>query len=447
MKCPSGLRHTWILGGVLLLVLCLGFPSIREDLTLLGGDLTANDAGLTAMQLPAPNLQPQELVEEFFQGHFHFHRSFDVPDRRGKNLLGPVFNHSSCGGCHRNDGRGRANFSQRLPGSQMLVKVSLKGALKADGSPRQVRSVGEQLRDHKLDGSTQFNIRLRWRYSSGTYADGTPYTLRRPALKFNIPGVDSKKVATSLRQTPPVVGSGLLEAVPDEDIIAMSDPDDLNGDGISGRISYVPDHISGKTAIGRFGFRASNPTVKQQSAGAFFNDMGVSNEIFPGNGKRGELSSEILSQVELYMQGATVPAARNQDHPDVMAGKAIFSQIGCNGCHVPTLRTLSHPLEAVNNQTFHPFTDLLLHDMGPGLADGRAEFSASGSEWRTSPLWALGLAATLLDATPSYLHDGRARTLEEAILWHGGEGQPASDRFKALSASERAQLVAFLQSL
>ena len=252
---------------------------------------------------------------------------------------------------------------------------------------------------------------------------------------------------TSLRMTPPVIGMGLLEAVPDQAIIAMSDPNDANGDGISGRVSYVPNRQTNTTAIGRFGFRASHPTLRQQSAAAFFNDMGMTNEIFSSADQQQEVSSAQMDQVVFYQQAAGVMAARNQDDPDVIAGKELFKQIRCNDCHVMTLQTGASDVVEVANQEFHPFTDLLLHDMGRDLSDKRPEFETSGREWRTTPLWGLGLHEHLSTHRPGYLHDGRARTIAEAILWHGGEARASQRAFRALSRAEREQLIAFLKSL
>jgi CxxC motif-containing protein (DUF1111 family) len=271
--------------------------------------------------------------------------------------------------------------------------------------------------------------------------------LRSPLLTFKIPGIDTRKVRVSLRMTPPIIGVGLLEAVTDETIIAMSDPNDLDGDGISGRVSYVHDRASNTTVIGRFGFRASNPNIRQQSAAAFFFDMGMTNELFQDSKQQQEVSTETLDLVEFYQQAAGVIPARDQANPDVIAGKQLFQQLNCSGCHKMTLQSGDGPVQETAHQTFHPFTDLLLHDMGPELADTRPEFSASNREWRTTPLWGLGLAGIVSTNKPGFLHDGRGRTVEEAILWHGGEAATSRDQFKALSATERQQVIRFLQSL
>ena len=434
----------------LLIGLTVARTSVAQDvdITRLGGDLTSDNSPKVALELPAPNIRP-ELFNFHLNGHTVFHQSFEFPDEQGRIPLGPVFNHNSCGGCHVKDGRGPIEFSRKTTsgGSAMLIKVSLRG-LQENGQPRDVPGVGEQLRDHTIDGKNKFNIRLRWKDQHGTYPDGKKYKLRSPILTFTIPGFKNRdSIVHSLRMSPPTVGMGLLEAVSDSTIIDMSDPLDRNHDGISGRISFVINKETNGTAIGRFGFRASNPTIKQQSGAAFFNDMGMTNELFSNSTEPQEVSAEQMALVVFYQQAAGIPPARNQDNPSVILGKRAFQKIGCDGCHKMTLVTGNSGVPETANQTIHPFTDLLLHDMGPGLADRRPEFSASGREWKTSPLWGIGLHHLLSKSRPGYMHDGRARTIEEAILWHGGEAKKSRDRFMKLREYERKQLLDFLRSL
>ncbi len=419
-----------------------------QDLTRLGGGATSDLPPSVALELPAPNIGSEELSRRHIETHAAFHGSFEGRTVKDKPVLGPFFNHNSCGGCHFKNGRGAVSFSTNAEGSPMLVKVALRG-LNSDGSPRNVPGVGEQLQDHTSDGKVRFKIRLRYRTERGTYPDGTTYSLRRPIVRFSIPKIDSKRIVTSLRMTPPVIGVGLLEAVPAYRIYALVDPADKNGDGISGRASFVLDIETGKYSLGRFGWRATHPTLKQQTAAAFAHDMGMTNELFRESNGSFEVSSELIDQVRFYQQAAGVTPARDQTNIDVIAGKSIFQRINCSGCHTMTLPTGDSPYSGVANQVIHPFTDLLLHDMGVGLKDDRPEFSASGKEWRTPPLWGIGLAE-ILSLTPKrigFLHDGRARTIEEAILWHGGEAQQSRDDFKALRGKEREQLIVFLRSL
>jgi CxxC motif-containing protein (DUF1111 family) len=252
----------------------------------------------------------------------------------------------------------------------------------------------------------------------------------------------------SLRRPPPVFGSGLLDAVHEQSIQALADPEDRDGDGISGRPNIVWNIRERKQTIGKFGLKASAPTALQQVAGAYATDMGVTNSLLPRGNKNPELDSSTLDRTSFYVQTLAVPSPRNQDDPTVIRGREIFREIGCGKCHAETLQTGDHQIPELSNQLIHPFTDLLLHDMGSELADGRPEFQASGNEWRTAPLWGIGLVPIVIgDAEVSYLHDGRARTLEEAVLWHGGEGLAARNTFAALTLADRDALIQFLRSL
>jgi CxxC motif-containing protein (DUF1111 family) len=258
-----------------------------------------------------------------------------------------------------------------------------------------------------------------------------------------------------------MIGLGLLEAVPDETLLALADPDDADGDGISGRVNTVWDYFNNQMAMGRFGWKANQPSVLQQVATAFNGDIGIMTTLFPEqncspaqvdclnaiNGGTPEISDEDLANVALYSSILAVPAQRDYDDPQVQQGETIFYAAQCQSCHIPTLETGTHPtISALSDQTIHPYTDLLLHDMGPALADGRPDFEASGSEWRTPPLWGIGLIETVNGHT-NYLHDGRARNLLEAVLWHDGEARASRDYVLGLSQEDVDALVAFLRSL
>ena len=212
-------------------------------------------------------------------------------------------------------------------------------------------------------------------------------------------------------------------------------------------------------AIGRFGWKASQPTLQQQIDAAYLQDMGITTSLFPVEASAGqagqddgldddpELGDERVAAVTVYTQTLGVPARRGVNDPLVRQGEALFDSIGCAGCHVPTVQTgVLVGVPQVSEQTIHPYTDLLLHDLGEGLGDGRPDFEATGREWRTPPLWGLGLADTVTAGT-EYLHDGRARTVEEAILWHGGEAELSAGHFRALAAQARTAVLRFLHSL
>lgn len=416
--------------------------AFAQDVTRLGGDLTTELTGKSAIQVTAPNVTDETRRLQQLAGFSTFHDLF-----KKRSGLGPQFINASCSGCHVDNGRGPTEFSHiNLGQSTMVVKVSLPG-LKPSGAPRDVPGVGEQLLDQYLEGQPNVDINLQWVNVDGQYPDGTPYRLRKPNLRFRIDGKSGRPIISSLRMTPPVIGPGLLEAIPDSEILALSDPGDLDRDGISGKPNFVIDKRTGQYAIGRFGFKASNTTVEQQSAAALFHDMGITNPVISDVGIPIELPQETLDILVLYQKLAGVPKAIRQDDPRVIAGKSLFQQIGCHLCHRMTMKTGDYPDPELANQEFHPFTDLLLHNMGPGLADKRAEFSAAGAEWRTTPLWGLGFSRTLARRKAVFLHDGRAKTIEQAILWHGGEARASQRRFQALSKEQRTQLIAFLNSL
>ena len=446
MKVVKNIIKISLLSIVLISSFIITQSAMAQDITFQGGDLSSNIPGANGLQAPAPNISSQELREKQANGFGSFHGK-----KTEAEGLGPFFINSSCGGCHVNNGKGDVRIShRRAKENHMVVKVSLRG-LNPDGSPRDLPNIGEQLKDKIMKGGkkrSQFKMRLRWRKIKGKYPDGSRYTLRKPRLRFRVKRFKRNEIIKSLRMTPAVVGVGLLESIPEEDILKQSDPYDSNNDQISGVPNYIPNKRSGGFSIGRFGFRASHPTVEQQSAAASFHDMGVTNALFNNAGEDKEMSDNELELLTVYQMLASVPMARNQGDPEVIKGKSLFKQIGCNDCHTMTQKTKNEEFAELDGQTIHPFTDLLLHDMGPGLADKRAEFSASGSEWKTTPLWGLGFVGTVSSKVKQhYLHDGRAKTIEEAILWHGGEAKNAQERFKNLEKSDRKALIQFLRSL
>ncbi len=302
----------------------------------------------------------------------------------------------------------------------------------------------------------------------GAYADGTPYVLRAPTYTIESPafGDLGDDVMVSPRLAPQVIGMGLLEAIPEASILANVDPDDTDADGVSGRPNRVVDPETEETELGRFGWKANAPTVRAQAAGAFNGDMGITSSLLPdesctaeqtacvrapggGAGGEPEIPDDRLGSVVFYTRTLAVPASRDAGDERVQQGAESFVAMGCAACHVDTFTTGSIDVvgvEALSDQTIHPYTDLLLHDMGGGLADGRPDFEATGSEWRTPPLWGLGLIDDV-NGERFLLHDGRARTIAEAILWHGGEGTAAMEAFRTADAATRDALVDFLEAL
>jgi len=386
------------------------------------------------------------------------------PDLDG---LGPLFNRQSCIACHAKNGRGEPPEGESDSMRSTLVRLSVPGG-GAGAAPQPHPVYGDQFNPDGIAGVPgEGRATLVWSERIDRLADGTPVALRRPELRLDNLGYGplGPEVMTSVRMAPPLVGLGLLEAVPEADLLALADPDDRDGDGVRGRVNLVWDAARGAFAVGRFGLKANQPSLRQQNAGAFDGDLGLTSTLFPYHGctaaqtacraaagegagdTKPELSDEQLDLVTLYTRALAVPVRRNADDPLVRVGEGLFAAIGCAACHTPTLRTGPSPaLPELAGRTIHPYTDLLLHDMGEGLADGRPDFQATGRQWRTPPLWGLGLTAVVTDR-PTYLHDGRARSLLEAILWHGGEAEPAREAVRRMPSLNRKALLAFLGSL
>lgn len=433
---------------VLALQICM---ARADDITLEGGDTTTEDATSRAYNQVVPNISDLASDLKHEKGQTGFLRDFSRVKVGGEIRLGPTFNAPSCVSCHGGNGRGQLRITPSRTGSDTAVKVSAhSGTPSLPGGPIPVPHIGLQVRDHAMPGSVrEGTVHVTWVTTVGSYADGTPYALRAPVVTLlNLPKGTPSNIMKSLRRAPPVYGSGLLDAIPQTTILPLADPSDTNNDGISGRPNLVWDVRSRTTKIGKFGFKAGSPTLLQQIAGAYATDMGITNTLFKPANKPPELPATALAATTFFTATLGVPMARNQTSTTVINGKTLFSSIGCDSCHVATLTTGTGAHSALSNQIIHPFTDLLLHDMGDGLADGRPEFLATGNEWRTTPLWGIGLTETVLKGKPaSFLHDGRARTLEEAILWHGGEGESSKIQFTNLAASERDALIEFLRSL
>lgn len=419
-------------------------PPIRA-----GGDTSVENRTSFAFEEPAANLS-EESFEKHAQGDITFGDVFVTPPAVVNPGLGPLFNNVSCESCHIKNGRGLPEFGNTGLRSLALVRVSdPEGTPDVPGGNPPVEGLGNQIQDHATFGfEPEAEVTLEWEEISGTYPDGTAYNLRRPLLAIILADGEplGSNYLTSVRVPPPVIGLGLLEAIPEEVILAAADPDDEDGDGISGRPNMVWNNITSTTEIGRFGRKASAPNLRQQAATAYSEDMGVSSPDIPGNDSVPEIDEEILDLTTFYTQTLAVPLRAETDDPDVPEGEGLFFDLGCSQCHLSLLVTGDHELPEVSHQIIQPFTDLLLHDMGEGLADHRPDFQATGREWRTAPLWAIGLTVTVL-GLQNYLHDGRARTLEEAILWHGGEAENAKDGFMSLPGEERGKLIKFLQSL
>ncbi|MEW5915994.1 MAG: di-heme oxidoredictase family protein [Gemmatimonadota bacterium] len=419
----------------------------------LGGATTVFDATESAFSTPAPNLDANALALHE-EGDEAFGDVFDA-----STGLGPLFHNVSCEHCHIEDGRGRPPEAGEVL-ETMLFRVSLPGQ-GAHGAPKPVPGFGDQLQTRAISGVlAEGDVHFTYTTVNGQYADGTPFSLRAPTHTLINPYTSLPTgVLLGPRIAPAVFGLGLLEAVPAALLFALSDPNDRNRDGISGRVNIVYDAALQRNAVGRFGLKANQPNLRQQSAGAYNGDMGVTTSLFPAENCEGQLNihecarhaieveDEVLDASAFYVRTLAVPARRDVNDRQALRGELLFLTAGCAACHTPILATGTLPgVPAVSNQIIRPFTDLLLHDMGPGLADNRPDFLASGREWRTPPLWGIGLVQTV-NGHSTFLHDGRARNIEEAVLWHGGEAQASRERFRRMTASDRAALLQFLHSL
>lgn len=385
-----------------------------------GGDATVFDAGPRAYGRALGNLDPARW-SEVRTGKARFVGEWP---RRG-----PAADATSCSSCHFHDGRGPGPD----PAHRELVLLLRLGQTSGGGDP----TYGAQLRriGNAMPAPGQFVV--RWEEIGGDYPSGERFTLRRPSVRVAqlAHGPLDRSTRLSLRSPPGVFGLGLIEAVPDDVLLSRADPFDANRDGISGRAQRARDPVSGAMKVGRFGWKAAQPSLLAQSLAALQVDLGVDGHAID------------VDPIVFYLRALGVPARRQVTDPIVVQGERLFTQLGCSDCHRPHLTTgKMDGWPELSGQTIGAFTDLLLHDMGPRLADAVVELGAFGSEWRTPPLWGLGLLQTV-SGEVRLLHDGRARSPEEAVLWHGGEAEASSQRFRALPRTDRSALMRFLDSL
>lgn len=425
------------------------------------------DATRDAFSQPIPNLTESQRLQ-FFQGRRLFQQVWLISPSSSEESaaidgLGAVYNRLSCSACHPKNGRGQPPETPDSEMRSMLVRLSIPGQ-NPHGGPNPHPVYGDQLNEHgipKVPGEGR--ARIQYQEVTEILADGEVVKLRQPTIEFvelNFGEID-KNTLTSPRVAPPIFGLGLLEAIDQATLLSLADPEDKNHDGISGRVNRVWDVQTQATVLGRFGWKANQPNVAQQIAGAFIGDLGITSHLFPTencteaqsacrhavSGGQPELSAQQLENITFYHFALAVPSRRNADDPQVKVGEQLFSQLKCDACHTPTLTTGEFPqLPALAHQPIHPYTDLLLHDMGTQLADGRPDYEATGQEWRTPPLWGMGLIEKI-NGHSTLLHDGRARNVLEAILWHDGEAKTSKEAVKKLSKTDRAALLQFLNSL
>ena len=443
-----------------------------------GGETTVYATGRNAFSFPAANLEDAERTR-FVIGNSFFKRNWvEAPaSTKARDGLGPHFIARSCGGCHVQDGRGEPpEIFNRLgdtkdPTVALLIRLSIPGK-GAHGGPNPDPVYGDQFNNAAIQGvKPEGRVTLRYETISGQFADGTPYTLQKPVYGFADLGYGPMhpSVMSSPRIAPQIIGVGLLEAIAEADILANAADQAAAQGPIKGQANTVWDAPSGGMMTGRFGWKANVATIAHQTGGAFQGDMGITSRHFSNetctpaqkdclaapSGKSGsdgvEIDDKTLANVVFYQATLAPPARRNVNDAQVLRGQALFAQAQCATCHRPSYVTKEGPFptlssKALNGQRIWPYTDLLLHDMGERLADNRPDFGANGRQWKTPPLWGTGLIKDVNGHT-RLLHDGRARGVLEAVLWHGGEAEDAKDQVLKMKKADRDALVKFVESL
>ncbi len=452
-----------------LFLLCL----LLANIALADATLSTNPASSNALHNHIVDNQTREayaqpfagLSEEergqFFRGRSLFRQSWVIAPARDTAVgLGPLYNRIACVSCHPKNGRGRAPDDANERMQSMLVRLSVPGATK-HGGPKPHPLYGSQLNEEGVPGVPGEGLaQLHWEYQTIAFADGTEIRLRKPRLTFaDLNYGELGLVLTSARIGPAVFGLGLLDAVSEDDLLKFAQQPKPNG--VKGKVNRVWDISSQQIRIGRFGAKANTANLRSQTVDAMLGDLGITSSLLPNenclphqtackkspSGNTPELNNSQLDDLEFYFRHLAVPARRNISNSQVKAGETLFTEIGCALCHRTELQTAKdYPHKHIANIRIQPYTDLLLHDMGEGLADNRPDFEATGREWRTPPLWGIGLTE-FINEYQSYLHDGRAQTLTEAILWHGGEAEKIRERYRNLSKEKRHSLEQFLLSL
>ena len=440
-----------------------------------GGETTVYATGRNAFSFPAANLEDAERTR-FVIGNSFFKRNWvEAPaSTTARDGLGPHFLARSCGGCHLFDGRGepppwRQGLSDEQP-LALLIRLSVPG-VDAHGGPKHEPVYGDQFNTAAIQNvKPEGEVAMRWKPIQGRFADGTRYTLQQPQYTLRnlaygplVPGT-----LMSPRIAPQIIGVGLLEAIAEQDILANAARQAALPGLIKGQPNRVWDVVAQREMLGRFGWKANVATLAHQTAGAFHGDIGITSRHFPaetctpaqkdclaapdgsGDGQP-ELEDATLEQVVFYQATLAPPARRNAQDPEVLQGQRLFAQAQCAVCHRPSYTTAEGPFprltsQALQGQTIWPYTDLLLHDMGDALADGRPDFLANGRQWKTPPLWGTGLIRDVNGHT-RLMHDGRANGVLEAILWHGGEAEASKQQVLQMKKSERNALVKFVESL
>ncbi|WP_042506512.1 di-heme oxidoreductase family protein [Algibacter lectus] len=434
----------------------------EEGEEFLTSDLGVNSTSNNAFGFEISGLSFVEQAE-FATGNSLFNQTWvsSPASTTGRDGLGPTFNARACATCHFKDGRGKA-FVNGEDSSGFLMRISMPGQ-DSNGDALPVLGYGTQLQDRANNGIPfEAKVNVTYEVINGEYADGTSYQLQKPIYSFSQEAFGSLSgVLMSPRVAQQTIGLGLISALPDEEITKFEDETDSDNDGISGRANYVYNYEINERDLGKYGWKANAPTLKQQVAAALHGDMGLTTSLFSDsncpspqqdcadaiNGVTPEVTDVQLDKMLFYQAHLAVPNRRNYKDENVLKGKALFSSLNCIGCHAINQKTGTEAAsDYLKNITIKPYSDFLLHDMGDDLADNRPDYLATGKEWRTQPLWGIGLISTVNGHT-NLMHDGRAANIEEAILWHGGEAENIREDFKNLSVDDRENLISFVNSL
>jgi CxxC motif-containing protein (DUF1111 family) len=435
-----------------------------------GGATTVYATGKNAFSFPAANLTDPERTR-FAIGNSFFKRNWvEAPSStRKRDGLGPHFIARSCGGCHTEDGRGAPPEADEQPVG-LLLRLSVPGVGPHGGVVAEP-VYGDQLNNAAVQGvKPEGKVFISYEEVGGRFADGTPYTLRKPRYEVRELGYGplASNVLLSPRVAPQIIGVGLIEAISAADVEGNARAQAAAPGPIKGVPNQVWDAPSQQMMLGRFGWKANVATIAHQTAGAFNGDIGITSSVFPNEActaaqkdclaaPRGgpdgtpEIDDKTFGEVVFYQATLAPPARRAPGDPQVLAGQKLFHDAQCDVCHRPSYVTTKGPnvqfsSAALNGQRIFPYSDLLLHDMGEGLADGRPDFGANGRQWKTPPLWGIGLIKDVNGHT-RLLHDGRADGVMEAMLWHAGEAKESRDFVLGLSRSQRDALVKFVESL
>jgi len=440
-----------------------------------GGATTVYATGRNAFSFPAANLKDAERTR-FVIGNSFFKRNWvQAPaSTKARDGLGPHFIARSCGGCHVSDGRGAPpQDGEQAVG--LLLRLSVPG-VGAHGGVMPEPTYGDQFNNAAVFGvKPEGKVNVAYREVAATFADGERYVLLQPRYSFSdlAYGPMADNVLVSPRIAPQIIGVGLIEAIDEADILANMREQAAAPGAIKGVVNRVWDAPAGRMMPGRFGWKANVATIAHQTAGAFNGDIGITSSVFPNEactavqedclaapsggqkqgaqGKTPEIDDKTYADVVFYQATLAPPARRMPNDPLVLRGQKLFAAAQCGVCHRPSYVTQAGPnpaysSPALNGQRIWPYTDLLLHDMGEGLADGRPDGQANGRQWKTPPLWGVGLIQDV-NSHNRLLHDGRARGVLEAVLWHGGEAEASRDRVLQMNQAEREALVKFVESL